>query len=45
VTLGHSQQELAAIEGITQGAVSQALHRSGALAVEAAHARLGELTP
>jgi hypothetical protein len=40
--LGRTQAQLAADEGITQGAVSQSLRRSGAFAIEAAHARLGE---
>lgn len=35
--LGRSQSALAADEGITQGAVSQNLQRSGAFAIEAAH--------
>jgi hypothetical protein len=37
---GFTQEELAAGEGVTQGAVSQALRRSGALAVEAAQKQL-----
>jgi hypothetical protein len=40
--LGRTQAQLAADEGITQGAVSQSLRRSEAFAIEAAHARLGE---
>jgi hypothetical protein len=39
---GHPQGELAAREGITQGAVSQNLRRSGASAIEAAQRRLEE---
>jgi hypothetical protein len=38
--LGVPQSKLAAEEGITQGAVSQSLQRSGAFAIEAAHLRL-----
>jgi len=38
--LERSQADLAAGEGITQSAVSQNLHRSGAYAVEAGHLRL-----
>jgi hypothetical protein len=38
--LGRSQRDLAAEEHITQGAVSQSLHRSGAFAVEIAQERL-----
>lgn len=38
--IGKPQAELAAEEGITQGAVSQNLRRSGAFAIEAAHLRL-----
>jgi hypothetical protein len=40
--LGRSQELLAAEEGITQGAVSQSLHRSGAFAIEIAQERLLE---
>jgi hypothetical protein len=40
VMLGHSQDELAQLEGITQSAVSQTLARSGATAIELAHRRL-----
>lgn len=39
--LGCSQAQLAADEGITQGAVSQSLSRSGAFAIDVAHTRLG----
>jgi hypothetical protein len=42
--LGRPQTELAASEGITQGAVSQSLRHSGAFAIEAAHLRLEEQT-
>lgn len=42
--LGRTQAQLAADEGITQGAVSQSLRRSGAFVIEAAHARLGEVS-
>jgi len=41
--LGRPQAQLAADEGITQGAVSQNLRRSGAFAIEAAHLRLEEM--
>jgi hypothetical protein len=37
---GRSQADLAAEENITQGAVSQNLHRSGAFAIEASQLRL-----
>lgn len=37
-----SQEKLAAQEGITQGAVSQQVRRSGASAIDAAHRRLEE---
>lgn len=40
--LGRPQAELASDEGITQGAVSQSLQRSGAFAIEAAQSRLQE---
>lgn len=40
VMLGRSQDWLAEDEGITQSAVSQALHRSGAFVVDAAQKRL-----
>lgn len=43
VLLGHNQVELAAHEGVTQGAVSQTLSRSGATSIELAHRRLEEL--
>lgn len=43
--LGHSQDELAHLEGITQSAVSQTLARSGATAIELAHRRLEALEP
>jgi len=36
------QEQLAHQEGITQSAVSQALHRSGAFMIEAAERRLSE---
>lgn len=39
---GRTQADLAEQEGITQGAVSQALRRGGALAIVAAQARLRE---
>lgn len=42
---GRTQDELAEREGITQGAVSQALHRSGALAIQAAQERLQDGRP
>ena len=42
---GRTQEELAEREGITQGAVSQALRRSGALALEAAHRQLAAQKP
>jgi hypothetical protein len=41
--LGRSQEMLATEEGITQGAVSQSLRRSGAFAIEIAQERLWEL--
>jgi hypothetical protein len=40
VMLGHSQAELARMEGITQSAVSQTLARSGATAIELSQRRL-----
>jgi hypothetical protein len=40
--LARPEAELADDEGITQGAVSQSLRRSGAFAIEAAHQRLEE---
>lgn len=40
--LGEPQARLAAKEGVTQGAVSQNLWRSGAFAIEAAHLRFEE---
>lgn len=40
--LGRPQAQIAAEEGITQGAVSQNLRRNGAFAVQAAHGRLQE---
>jgi len=43
--LGRSQEILAAQEGITQGAVSQQVRRSGASAIEAAHRRLEGTDP
>jgi hypothetical protein len=43
--LGRTQAQLATDEGITQGAVSQSLHRSGAFAVEAAQQRLCARVP
>lgn len=45
VLLGHSQRDLADREGITQGAVSQTLSRSGGTAIELAHRRLEEMLP
>jgi transcriptional regulator with XRE-family HTH domain len=41
--LGHTQAQLAADSGITQGAVSQALRRSAAYAVEAAQRSVEEV--
>jgi hypothetical protein len=41
--LGSSQAQLAAEEDITQGAVSQSLHRSGAFAIEVSQERLREV--
>jgi hypothetical protein len=43
--LGRTQAQLADDEGITQGAVSQSLHRSGARAIEAAQQRLDGKVP
>jgi hypothetical protein len=40
--LGRSQTRIATLEGVTQGAVSQSLHRSGAYAIELAQERLCE---
>jgi hypothetical protein len=41
---GQTQRALASAEGITQGAVSQNLRRSGAFEITAAHGRLEEIT-